>query len=171
MDAAEKAGGGPICRRRGRRMKSDSVVIGEEEPLLKKRKKLLFSNSSSRKKICGKRKKTLKRRDFAPPQPRCEKRTCFPRLLSKDGFSTGRFSFSTEEGGKEGAKKEGEKGREKAGRSEGDKPGQCREVMLVFSSFTTSAKAGSFFIFFSTWLMEYITVVWSRLLKSRPMLS
>ena len=50
-------------------------------------------------------------------------------------------------------------------------PYQCREVMFVFSSFTVSAKAGSFFIFFSTWLMEYITVVWSRLLKSRPMLS
>ena len=70
-------------------------------------------------------------------------------------------------------KKDGEKSGEKAAESPWKMgcPYQCREVMFVFSSFTVSAKAGSFFIFFSTWLMEYITVVWSRLLKSRPMLS
>lgn len=45
------------------------------------------------------------------------------------------------------------------------KKDQCRELILVFSSFTTSAKAESFFIFFSTWVREYATVAWSRLSK------
>ncbi len=81
-----------------------------------------------------------KKRKF-PLFPRVSAFTAFvekgrgsPRPLSKRVLSTEKFSFSTETCGK--------------------KPSQCREVMLLFSSFTVSAKAGAFFIFCSTWRME-----------------
>ena len=164
-DAAEKAGGGPIFRRQSRRLQSVLEGVGAGSLLLKKKENIFFSNSSSRAKNCGKKEKPQEWQDFGSPQPCCGKKNPFPRHLSKGGFSTGRFSFSTEESGKKGGEKAAESPR-KMGR-----PRQCRDVILVFSSFTVSAKAGSFVIFFSTWLMEYITVVWSRLLKSRPMLS
>ena len=67
-----------------------------------------------------------------------EKRRSFQLLSQAAELSTEMFSFSTEI----------------CGKKENRSTRQCRDVMLVFSSLTRSAKAGSFFIFCSTWRME-----------------
>ena len=83
--------------------------------------------------------KTLEPSDFPrvfPSTEICRGVGDFSTGASKGGFSTGTFSFSTTVCGKN----------------------QRLELILVLISLTRSAKEESFFICFSTCLMEYKTV-------------
>lgn len=135
--------------------------------LFKKKRKTFLEKSSHRGKRCGKLEKLLKYQCFASPQQNARFCPGFPQKKRSDFFPQQSFSFPRSLWKKRAEKNtvtnHGAKGKytlfsarkaPPAGIGPGPGKRQRLELILVLISLTRSAKEGSFFICFSTCLME-----------------